>query len=93
MACIDCKFWVPTEMEVYRPHAQPHEARSVAMETEMLRATHALCAFPDMDDRARLFLAAAPAWMQRRVGGGDLTKETDGEGCLSFVQRPSVEIL
>jgi len=80
MTCADCDHWRATYMEVYAPGAQPHHARALAAETEMLRATHALCTWepPAMD---------APLWAWVSLSAGALTHERDGVGCPAFVQR------
>lgn len=92
MPCSDCRYWVPTHMEVHRPDAQPHEARSIAMETEMLRATHALCVWPTQSRSGAAFIPSAPEWLQKRVGGGNLTSEDEGVGCSGWVQREYISL-
>lgn len=91
-SCAACRFWLPTEMEIYRPHMQPHEAHEVAMQSEMLRATHALCTWPGTDPVAIQFLEGAPPWLVRRVGGGALTAEEDGHDCAAFEPRPEINL-
>lgn len=82
MPCSDCAYWKPTEMYVYRPHAQPHEKRALEAESEMLRATHALCTWPLANQEAAALLKKAPPWVQRsQVAGGSLTSEDDGNDC------------
>lgn len=90
MNCADCKFWVPTYAEVVRPHAQPHEAKSIATESEMLRATHALCAWPSESRKAKAFIADTPTWFHKLVSGGSLTSENDGAGCPAWRARDPI---
>lgn len=72
-SCATCIYWVATEMEVVSASHQPHQQDTRA-QTEMLRATHALCTGP-------INTAAMPPWAAKRVGGGELTNETDGADC------------
>jgi hypothetical protein len=91
--CATCQFWVPTEMEVYKPHAQPHEARSIATQSEMLRATHALCSWSGSHPDAAAFFAFSPPWMKKsHAAGGTLTAEDDGVECACWTPRADIQI-
>lgn len=91
--CATCRFWVPTEMEIYAPGAQPHQAREIAARQEMMRATNALCSWPTMDPEAAAFFAASPPWVRRsHAAGGYLTEEGDGSDCPCWQQRPDIQI-
>lgn len=68
---------------------QPHERRSVETQSEMLRATHALCAWSSMDPEAAALFRRAPPWIQKSYAyGGTLTREDEGADCLCFEARP-----
>lgn len=56
-------------------------AKNDAVATEMLRATHALCTWPDASMVGADFLKWSPPWIKQRIGGGTLTNETDGANC------------
>lgn len=76
-SCATCRYWVPTEMEAVSASHHPHQ-RDTRAETEMLRATHALCSWPS---HSHIGYDNTPPWVMQRVGDGTLTCETDGTDC------------
>ncbi len=85
-SCATCTYWQPTEMEVVSASRQPHQQDTRA-QTEMLRATHALCVWPSANGHAKDVMDGAPPWMVQRVGGGTLTDENDGADCPAYFEK------
>lgn len=85
--CPDCRFWQPTEMFSVPTTDAPHHKVEADHRTEMMRATTALCTWPADSGHGAALVAAAPPWLVKRVGGGDLTSEDDGKNCCAFEQR------
>lgn len=79
-SCATCRYWVATEMHAVSASNQPHQ-QDVRVQTEMLRATHALCSWPAQSPTGADHMKFSPPWLNRRVGGGELTSETDGADC------------
>lgn len=80
--CATCRFWIATEMEtIPANHTQWKDAKA---QTEMLRATHALCSW---QSHSNIGSDNTPPWVMQRIAGGTLTCETDGTDCP--VHQPS----
>jgi hypothetical protein len=81
-SCATCLYWVATEMEAIP--ANYIQWKDTKAQTEMLRATHALCSWPAATQLGRKAIALGPSWMAQRIRGGDLTSETDGAECPAY---------
>ncbi len=75
--CGNCMFWEPTEVYIVPAHgpitsaARDHTGHSQ------------LCTW-DGDEGFVAAMLKAPTWMTKRIMGGDLTHEDDGENCPAW---------